>query len=217
MRWVFAMSGAYLGRIDGATRCAFWSDDPMEHGFDPAKLIEIDLARTPGAAMAGKIPPDAVDVDDCFTAPGGDLAGTTLGPRWPEMQLAGTVLLEQHFLARLPPEKRPLAIPDGGLGRAYEYQTAIYWPRSGDPRAGCRYAGHHAEILEERGGLIRVKVFPPGTSTNPDARSSTMWIDPSSPEQCDAGPHAMTTIGPGAAPKQGALFLIAGRMDDDDA
>jgi hypothetical protein len=32
MRSVFVSTGAFLGRIDGETRCALWADDPSEHG-----------------------------------------------------------------------------------------------------------------------------------------------------------------------------------------
>jgi hypothetical protein len=59
MRSVFVSTGAFLGRIDGETRCALWADDPSEHGFDPARLIAVDLARTPTAAAAGTSAPQA--------------------------------------------------------------------------------------------------------------------------------------------------------------
>jgi hypothetical protein len=214
VRCVFTLASAYLGRIDGLTRCAFWLDDPTEHGFDHSKLIDIDLARTPNAALAHRIPWDAVDVDDCFALPTGELGGTTLGPRWPEMQLSAAVLLAESFVARLPASKRPPPIPAGFQGRAYEYLSSAYWPHTDDPRAGRRYSGHHAEILEERGSLARVKVFPPGSSESDSPRVATMWIDLSSIEQCDAGPATQTTIGVGDAPKQGSLFLISGRLGE---
>lgn len=41
----------------------------------------------------------------------------------------------------------------------------------------------------------------------------TMWIDLSHPDQCDAGVESLTRIGVGAAPKSGALFLPAGRLE----
>ena len=65
----------------------------MDHGFDPSRLIAIDLARTPSAAATGVIGWEAVEMDDCFTGPNGVVAGTTLGPRWPEVRLAGAVYL----------------------------------------------------------------------------------------------------------------------------
>lgn len=215
MRCVFQGSGAYLGRVDGTTRVAFWADDPTEHGFDPARLIAIDLGRTPNAAAAGEIPWDAIEVDDCFTGPMGNLAGTTVGPAWPELQIVGAVYLEQRFVARLPAPLRPPCPPRDMPGAEYEHRTTLYWPGLDDPRAGRRYAGHHAVVLEERGTLARVHIYPQGTSTSPTASPLTMWIDLASPEQCDAGRDALTRIGVGDAPKQGALFLLSGTLERD--
>ena len=80
MRCIFVGTGGFLGRIDGETRCAFWADEPVDHGFDPELLITVDLARTPSAAAAHEISWDEVEVDDCFTGPNGNVNGTTLGP-----------------------------------------------------------------------------------------------------------------------------------------
>ncbi|MBA2541135.1 MAG: hypothetical protein H0V17_15955 [Deltaproteobacteria bacterium] len=199
--------GAY---IDGETRCAFWTDEPVDHDFDPAKLIAIDLAQTPGAAALGEISWDAVEVDDCVSGPNGGVIGTTLGPRWPEMSLAGAVYLERAFWQRIPDELRPPCPPEGAGTRAHEFMTAVYWPHTNDPRAGIRYIGHHAMLLEQRGALARVAVYPPGTSSHATARASTMWIDLESVEQCDAGPESLTKIGSDS--REGALFLIANRL-----
>lgn len=35
MRSVFVGTGGFLGRIDSETRCAFWTEEPTDHGFDP--------------------------------------------------------------------------------------------------------------------------------------------------------------------------------------
>jgi hypothetical protein len=212
MRCVFVGTPGYLGRIDGRTRCAFWAEDPEEYGFDPARLIEVDLACTPAAAQAKEIGWDEVEVDDCFTGPNGSVAGTTIGPAWPEMRLTGGVYLEQGFVATLPSDLRPVAPPHGMEGHTYEYLTTVYWPHIADPRAGRRYAGHHAEILEERRTLVRVAVYPPGRSASPTVVPVTMWIDLASSEQCDSGPDSLTAIGVGDAPKSGALFLISGQL-----
>ena len=177
MRWVFHGTGGFLGRIESETRIAFWSDEPADHGFDPSLLITVDLARTPSAALLGEISHDAVEVDDCFSGPGGDVRGTTIGPRWPEIQVAGAVYLEQRFCERLPANLRPSLPPKFMGGRAYEYTTVLYWPSSDDPRAGRRYAGHHAELLEERAGLARVAVYPQGASDRPGVEPKTMWIE----------------------------------------
>ena len=212
MRSVFVGTGGFLGRIDGETRCAFWADEPTDHGFDPRRLITVDLARTPTAAAAREIGWDSVEVDDCFTGPNGAVGGTTLGPRWPELRLEGAVYLERGFLDALPAALRPACPPAGMSGRVCEYTTAVYWPHTPDPRAGRRYAGHYAEVLEERGTLARVAVYPPGGSERPHARALTMWIDLASAEHCDAGPDSLTEIGTGDAPKSGALFLLSGQL-----
>jgi hypothetical protein len=209
---VFIGTAGFLGRIDSETRCAVWTDEPVDHDFDPARLIEVDLARTPSAAAAKEISWDEVQVDDCFTGPNGGVGGTTLGPRWPELRLAGALYLERSFVAALPAARRPACPPAGLSGRPYEFTTTVYWPHVGDPRAGNRYTGHHAEILEERGSLARVAVYPPGKSEQPYVHSVTMWIDLASSEQCDAGPDSLTTIGVADGPKSGALFLISGHL-----
>jgi hypothetical protein len=216
MRCVFVGTGAFLGRVDSETRCAFWSDEPVDHGFDPSRLITIDLALSPNRALAGEIGWDAVQVDDCFTGPTGSVGGTTLGPRWPEIQTSGAVFLEQHFIASLPAHLRPPCPPRNMHGRDYEHKSVLYWPRTNDSRTGKRYSGHHAEILEERGFLAHVAVYPPGTSDLPHVQSSRMWLDLSAADQCDAGPGSLTRIGVGNAPKAGALFLISGSVHEPD-
>jgi hypothetical protein len=204
----------FLGRVDGETRCAFWAEEPVDHGFDPARLIEVDLARTPSAAAAKEIAWDEVQVDDCFAGPNGAVSGTTLGPRWPELRLAGAVYLERGFVGALPESLRPAWPPPGMRAEPYECLTTVYQPDIEDPRAGNRYAGHCAEILDERGSLARVAVYPPGRSGEPDIRPAVMWIDLASSEHCDAGPDNLTTIGVGPdAPKRGALFLISGTLN----
>ena len=104
--------------------------------------------------------------------------------------------------------------PTGMNGRPYECATALYWPHLADPRAGKRYAGHHAEILQEQGTLARVAVYPPGKSQQPGVSPVAIWIDLASPEQCDAGPGSLSTIRTGDGPKHGALFLISGQLPD---
>jgi hypothetical protein len=97
-------------------------------------------------------------------------------------------------------------------GRDYEHMSVVYWPHVGDPRAGKRYTGHHAEILEERGSLARVAIYPRGTSNRPNAAPTIMWLDLSSAEQCDAGKDGLTQIAVGTGPKSSPLFLVAGSI-----
>lgn len=214
MRWVFGGTGGFVGRIESETRIAFWPDEPSDHGFDPSLLITVDLARTPAAAALGEISFDAVEVDDCFSGPNGNVSGTTIGPRWPEIQLTGAVYLEQRFCERLPAAVRPAFPPKFMGGRAYEYMTVLYWPNTDDPRAGRRYAGHHAEVLEERSGLARVAVYPQGASDRPDVEPRTIWIDLASPEHTDAGPDSLTEVGLGRR-QSGALYLISTALSVD--
>jgi hypothetical protein len=131
VRSVFVGTSGFLGRIDSETRCAFWVDEPVDHGFDPAKLIGIDLSMTPNAAVAGEIPWDAVQVDDCFSGPNGAVSGTTLGPRWPELSLVGIVYLEESCRRRLADDVRPPCPPLEMGTRAYEFTTVVYVPLSG--------------------------------------------------------------------------------------
>jgi hypothetical protein len=212
MRCVFAGTGAFLGRVESETRCAFWPDEPTQHGFDPSLLISVDLSRTPSAAADGAIPWDAVELDDAYTGAAGDLQGNSLGLRWPELQLYGALFLEQSFVRQLPEAIRPACPPKLLGGRPYEHTTVLYWPHVDDPRAGRRYAGHQAEILDERGTLVRVAVYMRGASDRPASRPARVWIDLADPEQCDGGPDSMTTIGVGTGAKTGALFLPLGTI-----
>lgn len=204
MRTVFVGTPAFLGRIDGETRCAFWAEEPVDHGFDPARLVPVDLARTPSAAAAKDIDWAGVQVDDCFTGPNGAVSGSTLGPAWPELHLGGAVYLESGYRDSLAPGLRPACPPAGMDAHPYECMTVVYWPGD-DPRAGRRYAGHHAVVVAEHGPLAQVAVHPPGRSADPDVPPLTMWIDLGSAEQCDAGAESLTTIGTGAAQVRRAL------------
>jgi len=67
-RCVFHAMAGFLGQVDSETRCGFWAEEPADHGFDPGRLITVDLARTPAAAAAKQIGWEQVEVDDCFTA-----------------------------------------------------------------------------------------------------------------------------------------------------
>lgn len=123
MRSVFITVAAYLGRIASATRCAFWSREPPDIDFDPELLIEIDLSRSPQAAVAGDISWSEIQVDDCIAGPGGALLGTTLGSSWPELALVGSVGLEQRAWQALPSSVRPVCPPQGAAARDYEFMS----------------------------------------------------------------------------------------------
>ncbi len=57
MRSVFHATAGFLGRVGSETQCAFWAEEPVDHGF-----------------------------------------GTTFGPRWPELRLAGFDPAFAHLL-----------------------------------------------------------------------------------------------------------------------
>jgi hypothetical protein len=212
VRCVFVGTPGYLGRLESETRICFWVDDPSDHGFDAARLIPIDLGLTPSAAAAAEISWDAVQVDDCISAPNGSLDGSSIGPRWPEIQLSGMVFLEERYWQSLPADVRPPCPPEGTNARDYEFKTVVYWPDAAEPRGGKRYAGHHAEVLDRRGSLARVQVYPQSRSRQPGVQPVSMWIDLSSPEQCDAGDGSLTEIAEASGREAGALFLLSGNV-----
>ncbi|HKS98046.1 MAG TPA: hypothetical protein VJT31_00825 [Rugosimonospora sp.] len=214
MRSVFIGTPAFLGRVDSETRCAFWAEEPVDHDFDQDRLIAVDLARTPSAAAAKEIGWDEVQVDDCFAGPNGFARGSTLGPAWPELTLSASIYLEQNYRQALPAGLRPACPPPAMEGSGYECMSVVYWPHLADPRAGRRYAGHHAVVTDERDTIARLEVYPPGTSLRSGAQPVTMWIDLASAEQCDAGPQSLTVIGVGDAPKAGPVFLICGQLEE---
>src|SRR5262249_44578851 len=81
---------------------------------------------------------------------GGKVSGTTIGPRWPEMQLSGVVYMEIGHWERLPAKLRFPRPPRDVRARDYEHTRTVYWSHTDDPRAGRRYAGFHVELLELR-------------------------------------------------------------------
>jgi hypothetical protein len=212
MRTTFIGMGAFLGSIESECRCCVWADEPTDHGFDRSRLISIDLSLTPSRAAAGEIGWGDVRVDDCVLGSSGRPGGTTLGSYWPELQLVGALYMEEKAWRALPEPMRASSPAEGMPGRDYEFMSTVYWPDTDDPRASSRYLGHHAEILEEVGRLARVAIWPPGESLNPNVEPMALWIDLSSPDDCDAGPESLTTIGTGDAPKSGALFLPSGKL-----
>ncbi len=212
MRSVFIATGGFLGRIDSEMRCGFWAEEPVDHGFDPRKLIEVDLAATPSAAAAGRIGWDAVIVDDCYPAANGGHGGTH-----PGSAVAGDPARRGHLSGPVvrgrPARELAASVSTDGTGRAaVRVHDCVVLATCRRSRGGKRYAGHHAEVLDERGELALVAVYAPGRSETLDARQPPMWIDLSSPDQCDAGPDSLTTVGVKNAPKSGALFLVCGTI-----
>ncbi len=55
MQYVFHGFEAHIGRVDGERRVSIWTEDPRACGFDSAKLVPIDLSKTPYAARVNAI------------------------------------------------------------------------------------------------------------------------------------------------------------------
>jgi hypothetical protein len=199
-RSVFYGFGAWVGRLDTRTACAWWADDPNRLGFDPGQLIEIDLAKNPAAYLNGSITLEEIQVDD---APG-DGGLTKLGPTWPEGSAINSVWLEARFYQRLPSQPE---LPQRFMScHDYELTSVIYWAEAsrGIQR---RCWGVYAEISAEQGSLALCTIWAPGTSLTQQPAGS-WWIDLAA--QADPIANGLTVIGTGAAPKRGALFLDAG-------
>lgn len=196
MRTSFVAFGAYLGRVRSQTECDVWIDDPVEHRFSEQRLVTIDLARTPSAAIQGDIEWSQVQVEDHL-----NLGGLTeLGPLWPEGKSVGSIYLARTFLESLPSPVPTTAID----GEPYELESVAYHPGTGDPRQGRRYHGFHAIALEWSGSRVLVDLYRPGTSRaiGPMTR---VWIDLDAVTDTDAGPDRMTTLSPSRP--AGALFV----------
>lgn len=210
MRTVFVGFCAYVGRIVNRTMCEVWTADPAERDFATEQLLAVDLNKNPSAAMKGAIDWADVEVDDHITT--GGLTG--IGPLWPEGASTGLVYLADRFLERLPVRPEPLEFD----GEPYEQELVIYHPGAEDPRAGRRYRGFHAVVVERRGTSALVEVYPAmGSKSSPPFEAR--WLDLQSVAVCDAGVGSMTAIDRAG---QGALFLESklisewGRRPPDD-
>ena len=195
MRAVFHGVGAFVGVLYSETKCKFWPDEPGRLSWDHKALVEIDLAKSPAAARAGRIPWTDVDVDDHHIYGG----MTKIGPLWPDGAHVGACYVTEDAWRR-------------GTGRAldpdpdchdYELTHVLYWQ---GPLATRRFHGFHAQITSEQGARALVTLWHAGKSKAPNAPPvGTWWID------LAADAHAIepgfTQVGVGASPKTGALFL----------
>ncbi len=207
MRTVFIGTGAFVARIEGESRCAFWPRHPDDVGFDPSGLIRVDLAMNTQAARDGKVPWSRVLVDEHVDYDGG--GATTIGPLWPDAAYVGAAYLSAEFLAGLPPEYRPPVVPVGfeSQARPYEFTSAVYWGEGGLLR---RYYGFHARILDATTGGTRVALYHAGQSRIAVQPACEVTIDLGARAQCDAhvGDGGLTEIGGGdGAAREGALYV----------
>jgi hypothetical protein len=194
-RLLFFGVSAYVGRIDSATRCGFWPDDPRAFKFDPGCLVSVDLSLTPSAATAGKIQWSDVIVEDHGV--------TTIGPTWPQPDVkpslyVGAVYLEAQFLAAMRRMHKLPVPPETYRAQPYELQTIVH--QDGD-RKGKRYRGFHAEVEHATGDKARVRVYVPGT---------VGMKPPEGPFDLDLGSDDVDPIGDiggAGGAKSGSLFL----------
>lgn len=199
IKTVFYGFGAWVGRLDNRTTAGWWADDPNNLAFDATQLIKTDLSQNPSAYLAGKIKFDEIIVDN--PPDGGGL--TKIGPTWPIGSTINSVWLEsQHYHAM---KRKPPFPPPYMNCNDYELTTVAYWTL-GAKDIARRFWGYHAQITNEQGSLALVSIWTPGTSRTRQPVGS-WWIDLAT----DADPihNGFTTIGVGAAPKTGALFLNA--------
>src|SRR5690349_13848586 len=152
IRDLYIGTGAYLGRVDSATKCAFWPTDPLglPAQFDPAELAAVDLGMTAEAAAAGTIGWDKVETES---------GKMTFGPTWPPGKNVGRVYVREDHALKIP---NP---PVGSSGESYEFMLVIYRTNTGDPRAGLRYQGVKVEIIGPGlGGATDLWLYGPGQS-----------------------------------------------------
>jgi hypothetical protein len=201
-RSIFYGSGGWVGVQTGLTTCSFWANDPADPSvaWSPNLLIPVDLSKNPQGVRDKSIKADEIQVDD-KPANGGL---TKIGPVWPIGSTINGVWLESNFWGSLG-AKQPPRVPAYMDCRDYELTTVLYW---NTPLANRRFWGFHAEITAETGSTATVSIYPAGKSLAPGVQPAGSW-----PLDLAMVAHPIepgfTTIGVGANPKSGALFLDA--------
>ena len=192
---------AFVGSVLSPTRVKFFID---ENEFDPAKTIEVDLAKNTASVPPAQWETD-VDVDQQTTG-----GWTTIGPRFHAGPYVGAVYLAQRLvnqyasvLASWPPA------PDD----IYQYQAVL----RADNGSVTRYHGFKVRVLSPANGsqahvaFVRVGAVGPA-----GGRPAARWIDLSDPDVCDPAANGFTTITPTTSPGTvGALFLRSEAMAAD--
>jgi len=192
MRTIFHLFGAYVGQLTGITKVGWWADDPVVLGFPIARLLPIDLSKTPNAARQGSIPVSDIQCDD-YRSEGG-LNG--IGPRFPGGQMIGSMWLADTFAATV-------GSPSFATAGVYDYELmmTMYW----DGELGNRtFNGFHAQIVgQQQGALSLVEIWNGGTAQSGAPPAGRWWLDLKAVSDPD-----YTTISPTSP--VGALFLDRG-------
>jgi hypothetical protein len=185
---------AWVGTITSATHCKWWASEPSQVGWDPLALISTNLARTPSAALSGKIKSTEVEVDD-YTTQGGR---NTIGPLWPGAAVVGGCWLRDTVWQALDPQYRPPFPPPNSSGHGYEYTTVQYL----DGELGNRrFYGFHARALSTKVNLTLIELWNPGTGAASANPAGSWWLDLAAVTDPN-GPQ----VDPAAQPV-GAIFL----------
>ena len=169
-RLVFYGFPAWVGTISSPTSCKWWACDPNQASWDPLAMITTDLSRTPAAAIAGRIPSSAVEVDD----PPGQGGRTTIGPLWPGAAAIGACWIRDTVWKALDPKHRPPFPPPDASGHDYEYMTVQYLDGEQGNR---RFHGFHGRATSAKGHLTLVELWHPGTGVANPKPAGSWWLD----------------------------------------
>lgn len=191
---VFHCFSAYVGTVTGRTTCAFWPDDPNNLGWNPAKLVKVDLSATPSAARAGTIKWSDVQCDD-HTINGGF---TTIGALYPSNNVIGACWLSEDYMKAvgLATGQKPQHAHD------HELRAILY---DKDPTFhDRRFQGFHAKNLGAATAagrpLTRVQIWNAGVG-RANGHSSAVWLDLD-----DVSDHTESDVGAKGAP-EGSLYI----------
>jgi hypothetical protein len=176
---VFTGVPAFVGVVLSPTKVRFFID---ENEFDPAKLIEVDLAKNTAA-----VPPAQWATSlECDQQTTGGL--TTIGPKFHAGPHVGAGYLAQRLVTQYqlmlgswppPPDdicqyQAVVRSDNGNVTRYHGFKVQVLSPS----------AGSHAHI-----GFVRV-----GTPGPTGGRASALWIDLADPDICDPASNGFTTI-----------------------
>ncbi len=197
---------------------------------DPKLQFDVDLKRTPATAAKWSdvlFDDRGVNYDGVeLPAIAGDegVVVTTVGPGLPAGKDKGALFIESRHFHQLKdkiyasdPTNPNLKWPPAGL-REHALATIAYSKdtKANPTKAGMRFVGMHAHVLDRRGDLVKVYL----QLHTEEKWRGPVWLDLDDLDDCDSGGgdpadpndplHAYTFINAGAT--QGALFVRMERM-----